>query len=158
MHNFFETFLSLPVGGRAAIFIGIIILMWCVLGQILLNIASVLLLPLKYFFMGIYMLFEIPVSILHKKFGSIFGKIDQGLTTVTEKLCVFTEKLRNKMKNPQTIYRKWFCVAYLIIAAYLLIPIAANLTEKPFTFWQEAYVKKETAFIQWMDDNGWFDK
>lgn len=158
MRDFIEAFLSIPVGGRAAIFIGVLFLLWCILGRVILKIASILPWLLKKLFLIIYMLLDIPVSILHSKFGNIFGEIDQGLAKVTEKFCDFTDKLYGKMSKPKAVYNGYVFVAYLVIASYLLIPIAANLTEKPFTFWQESYVKKEAAVIHWMEDKGWFEK
>lgn len=113
---------------------------------------------IKKIFFGIYLVVEIPVSILHTKFGSIFGKIDQWLTIQTEKVCNFMEKIFRKMNKPKTIRSKWAFVIWLIITAYLLIPISANLTEKPFTFWQKSYVNKEAEIIQWMHNRGWFEK
>jgi hypothetical protein len=158
MYNLINDFLSIPVGGRAAIFTGILLLLWFAFGRLILKLVSILPWILKKIFFGIYLVLEIPVSILHTKFGSIFGKIDQWLTTQTEKVFNFMEAMFRKMNKPKTIHSKWAFVIYLILAAYLLIPISANLTEKRFTFWQKSYVNKETEIIQWMDNKGWFER
>lgn len=158
MRDLVEAFLSIPVGGQATMFFGVLFLLWCILGRLLLKLASIFPWLLKKISFGIYMILEFPVSILHSKFGSVFGDIDQGLTTGTEKVCEFMDKLFGKMNKPKTIYGGWAFVIYIVIGAYLLIPISANLTEKPFTFWQESYTEKEVAVIKWMDDKGWFEK
>lgn len=158
MHNLVQAFLSVPVGGRVTIFTGVLFLLWCTLARPILKITSFLLWLLKKLFFGIYMLLEIPVSALHSMFGSVFGGMDQGLTTGTEKVCDFLDKLFKKINKPKTIYSRWLFIVCVVIGAYLLIPIAANLTEKPFTFWQEPYIKKEMAVVQWMADKGWFEK
>ena len=63
-----------------------------------------------------------------------------------------------KMNKPKNINRKLAFMVYLVVCAYLLVPVAADLTGKPFTFWKESYIKKEVAVIQWMDDKGWLEK
>ena len=158
MYYLINNFLSMPISVRATIFISILFLLWCLFGRIILKFISILLWILKKLFLGIYILFEIPISILHSKFGSIFGIIDQCLTTSAEKVCNFMDKLFRKMNKPKTTYRKHAFIVYFFISAYLLIPTYTNLTEKPFSFLQETYVKKESAIIQWMDDNAWFEK
>lgn len=93
---------------------------------------------------------------LHRKYGNSFGVIDQGLTSISEKICTFMDMLRKKMMHPKTIFGKQFFVVYLILCAYLIIPILAHLNEKPFTFWYQSYIDKETTVIDWMDSKGWF--
>ena len=155
MRDIIEAFLSLPIGGRATIFVGILFLLWGILGRTILKIISILPWLLKKLFFGIYILIEIPVSILHSMFGSIFGKIDQGLARFTEKFCDVMDKWYGKMNKPKTINSGRAFAVYLVIATFLLIPSVANLTEKPFTFWHESYVKREAVVVQWMDDKGW---
>lgn len=104
-----------------------------------------------------YTIIEIPVSALHKKFGSIFGNIDQGLTSTAEKVYDLMEIIYLKTHKPNKIYVGRAFLVCLILIAYLLIPIAANLKEKPFTFWQQSYVEKETAVVRWMEDRGWLE-
>lgn len=146
-----EAFLSLPIGGRATIFTGVLFLLWCIFARPILKILSILLWLLKKFFFGLYMLLEIPMSILHSKFGSVFGQIDQGLTIGTEKVYNFMDKLSKKMIQPKDTYGRKALVIYLVIGAYFLIPIAANLTGKPFTFWQESYIEIERSLLELLD-------
>lgn len=158
MHAFIKAFLLIPVEARVTILMGILVFVWCVFGKLILKIVSVLPWLLNKLFLGGYMIIEIPISILHSKYGSVFGKIDQGLTTGTEKACCFMNKLFKKMKNSKNIYTGRVIVLYLVIVAYVLIPYFANLTEKPFTFWQDWYIEKELVVYKWMDDKGWLKK
>ena len=147
MHDLFKIFISLPVGARLALIFGIIFLVWLILAK-----------PLLKIFYCLYMLFEIPISILHSKFGGMFGTVDQGLTLISDKFCTFIDNLYKKMRRPNTIFSKRLLVVYLVLCAYLLVPVFANLTEKPFTFWQNYYVEKETGVIHWMENKGWIEK
>ena len=158
MHDLFKIFISLRVGARLALIFGIIFLVWLILAKPLLKIFSILPWIIKKIFYCLYMLFEIPISILHSKFGGMFGTVDQGLTLISDKFCTFIDNLYKKMRRPNTIFSKRLLVVYLVLCAYLLVPVFANLTEKPFTFWQNYYVEKETGVIHWMENKGWIEK
>lgn len=158
MYDLVNGILSFPVGIRLALLLSIVFLLWIILSKPVLKILSILPWFFKKIFLGIYILFEIPISILHRKYGNEFGVIDQGLTSISEKICTFMDMLRKKMIYPKTIFGKQFFVVYLILCAYLIIPIFAHLNEKPFTFWQQSYVEKETYVIHWMENKGWFER
>ena len=148
MSEFVERFLSLPVGVRAVLFGGFLLLSWLLLARPLLKIFSIVIWLLKKIFLGLYMLLEIPISILHSKLGSVFAGLDQGLTRITEKICTFMDKCCEKMKKPKTTFGMQAFIAYLVVGAYLLIPVAANLTTNSFVFWQQSYIEKEISVIQ----------
>lgn len=158
MRNLVEVFLLMPVSIRAVTFIVVLFLVWCILAKPILKIISILLWIFKKLFFSIYVLLEIPVSILHSKFGSIFEEIDQGLTTGTKKVYDFTDKWFRKMSRPNTLYHKQTFLICVVICLYLLLPITLGVTEKPFTFWEETYVRKEASVIQWMNKKGWLEK
>lgn len=157
MNDLVNSILSLPVSLRLTILLTIMLLLWLILGRILLKLFSSVPWILKKIFLLIYMLIEIPISSLHRKYGNSFGCIDQGLAFTFKKICSFLGQLLIKMKKPKTILGKQLLVIYLILCAYLLIPLCCNFTEKPFTFWQKSYIEKEKEFIEWMEDKGWFE-
>ena len=80
MHDLFKIFISLPVGARLALIFGIIFLVWLILAKPLLKIFSILPWIIKKILYCLYILFEIPISILHSNFGGLFGTVDQGYT------------------------------------------------------------------------------
>lgn len=102
------------------------------------------------------MLFEIPISILHSKFGGMFGTVDQGLTLISDKFCTFIDNLYKKMRRPNTIFSKRLLVVYLVLCAYLLVPVFANLTEKPFNILAKLLMlkKKQVLYIGWRIRDG----
>lgn len=149
--------LSLPIGGRAAIFFGSVLMIWLIFAKPLLKLLSIVPWIFKKMIWYLYMLLEIPVSISHRKFGGIFGAVDQGITIFFEKIHNFMEKLYQKIHNPNKLFRREIFIIYLILCAYLLIPVWANLTEEPFTFWQSTYEKNEMSIVQWMIEKGWIE-
>lgn len=96
MHDLVDVILSFPVGVRVVLLLGIIFLLWLILTKPILKILSILPFFLKKLFWCIYFFLEIPISMLHRKYGNSFGVIDQGLTSISEKICTFMDMLRKK--------------------------------------------------------------
>ena len=157
LKDLINTILRIPVCWRAVLFGGICFLLWLIFSKPLLKILSIIPYILKKILYGLYLILECPISMLHSKFGSFFGTIDSGLSLISEKVYDFFDKLYNNMKNPKTLFFKQIFIAYLILCAYLLIPMWLDLNEKPFTFWQHSYITNEGKIIQWMENNGWFE-
>lgn len=155
MREIVNAFFSLPVSERVAILVGIAFLLWCFLARPILKIASIAPWLLKKILLLLYMLIEFPVSWLHRIFGGIFGGIDRGLATVTEKICNVLDMLFRKMYKPETIYGGWAFLLCLVIVGYLLIPMKANQTDKFFVFWQNSYLQKEREAYWWLHNQGW---
>lgn len=152
-----NTILRLHICWRAVLFGGICFLLWLIFSKPLLKIVSIIPYILKKILYGLYLILECPISMLHSKFGSFFGTIDNGLSLISEKGYVFLNKLYDNMKTPKTLFLKQIFIVYLILCAYLLIPMWLHLNEKPFTFWQNSYITNEEKIIQWMENKGWFE-
>ena len=157
LNNLISDILSLPVSWRAVIFFGVLFFLWLLFAKSLLKIVSIVPFLIKKIILGLYYIFEFPISALHKYFGGLFGVLDRGLASISKKIYDFIDKLYNKMRFPKTLLKKQLFVVYLFLCAYLLIPMWAHLTEKPFTFWQQKYIENEECIIEWMKDNGWFE-
>ena len=143
-------FLELPVAVRCTIFLGIVLILYWMLGKLALHILSLVPWLLKKLFYGLYCLLGIPVSALHRAFGGVFGKIDQGLATAAEWLCSVCDKLHAKMKKPKTMFNGRAFLIYIALGAYLLIPLGLELNEGIFTFWQESYLSKEASVLKFI--------
>lgn len=159
MRDLIIIFLSAPVSVRAAIFIFLVFVLWRTFKRQILIFSSIIPWLLKNATWLVYLLIEIPISILHKEFGGAFGTFDQGWTSAIEQVYLFSEKLFKKLRNPTkvSIHRRTVFVYWGIII-YLIVPLFLNLTELPFTFWQESYVKNEMAIVKWVDNKGWLEK
>jgi hypothetical protein len=157
MRDIVDGLLLIPVSWRAVLFFGALFFTWLIFGRLILKLLSIVLWLFQKVFIGLYQLLEIPISALHRKFGTSFEIIDQGLTTFAEKVCAFTEMIYGKMKKPESILGGKLFGIYILMCAYFLVPLWANLTEKPFTFWQKAYVKNEASVVSLMERKGWID-
>ena len=154
MYDIINYFLLLPIGVRAAIILGILLLLLLIILNPIFKIFSILVWILQKIIIGIYLLLEIPISALHSKFGSIFGIADQGITSGTEKIYIVFEKIYKKAKYSKSMFRKPILACFLVLLIYLLIPVVSGFTNLQFTFWQEYYIEVESNIINWINNNG----
>lgn len=152
-----ELFTSWHINIRFAITLGVIVILWIVFAKLLLKALSVIPLLIKRILIWLYLLIEIPIGALHHSLGEVFGSIDEKLASFSDKATSFLEEMQNKMVNPNTIGAKKVCTVYIIILAYLIISMWANLSGKPFTFWREKYLVYETKVIDFIDSSGWIE-
>jgi len=157
MRNLLDAFLYLSIGARATVIAGFALLMWWIFAGLAVRILSVIPWLLLKLFHGLYKLLDIPISVLHKTFGSTFEWLDRGLTTGTEKACGFLDNLYKRMKTPKTVWRGKAFLVFLVLAAYFLIPVLANLTDRPFVFWQDGFLEREASVIVWIEEREWID-
>jgi hypothetical protein len=150
MHEAILSFLELPVAVRCTLFLGAVLILYWMFGKLALRVLSFVPWLLKKLFYGLYCLLGVPVSALHRVFGGIFGKIDQGLANVAEWLCAVLDKLYAKMKKPKTMFNGRVFLIFLALGAYLLIPLSLDLNENIFTFWQDSYLSREASVIEFI--------
>ena len=156
MRDLLDAFLHLPIGIRATIVSGTVFLLYWIFAGLVLRILSIIPWLLLKLTQGLYQLLEIPVSALHKLFGNAFAWLDRGLTSFAESACGFFERLHKRMKQPKTVFRGTAFLVTLVLCAHFLIPVFADLTERPFVFWQDAFVERESAVIVWLEYRGVF--
>lgn len=80
-------FMELPLWGCAAIALFLVLVVFGrIFGGVLLWVMSAVPFLLGKVFRGIYLALELPVSALHKSIGGMFGKVDDQLSQMGEKL------------------------------------------------------------------------
>ncbi len=88
MRNIGVVYLSWPFEIRVVIWGLLLAVLWRVLGKGVCRLLSVVPWAFKRLFRGIYLILEMPVAALHKRYGSIFTKIDSYLSGFGEKIDV----------------------------------------------------------------------
>lgn len=76
MMGIVKYYLSMPTPIRAAVLMLIILLLWAILGKKILFILSIIPFGLRFLFKKAYIVIEFPLSMLHRKLGGIFHKIE----------------------------------------------------------------------------------
>ena len=150
MQDIINSFLELPVGVRFAIELGVFMILYWIFGRLIFKLLSVIPWALQRLVYVIYFLFDIPASALHHKYGGVFASIDQGLATISGKIYEFMDKCQKALNKPKSIYGGRVFVAYIVVAAYLIIPSMIDFNEGIFTFWHEGYLGHESKWIEWL--------
>lgn len=151
MNSAFYGFLELPVGIRVIIVLGIILVLYSIFGGLLYNLLSIIPFILHKLVYGLYLLIEIPISVLHKSFGGICSDIAQSIAFGFSKICSLFNKFYNVLHKPKTIYKKQAFFIYLIFTTYFLMPIILDLQLNIFTLWQKSYIMYETKLVSFIE-------
>lgn len=156
---FLDEFLTWPLWGRAAL---TLVMFWLVLLLVripLLKILSLIPFLLKWMFRAVYLLLEWLVSILHKRLGGMFYRLDNGLSTLGKRVDGWLERWygawdKSKSWNPYTAL-----VTLVALVCYLYVILPPMLHEEGGR-WQtkgwSAYLWVEDSFVGWMADQGWY--
>lgn len=147
MEEFLNWFLFLPIGVKFSILLIVPLIIWCLFGRLIMKLISIIPYIIKRIIVLIYLLLEIPISALHKIFGQSFYKIDQGLSNWFNNLSSLFERIYKFLYSPKNLYKGKAVVIFLIISAYLIIPSLIGINNRPFTFWNDFYLKIESAII-----------
>lgn len=135
---------------RAAVLIALfIIVFWWILGKVIIRLASFFPYLLKSFFRGIYLLIEAPVCWIHERVGSFFYGIDNGLSSIGEKIDTFLERWYTNWKNPQNSHIALSVAVYVILLMWICVSHNAG-EEKPFNG-QAMYLKMENKLTDWLE-------
>ena len=147
-------FLGLTIEVRSTIILGIVLIVWWTLGAIIQKTIALIPFAMKQMTIAVYYLIELPISALHKSYGSSFSAIDQGLANFADKVSTMFSKCHQFLNQPKP-YRGIAFFTFLVIAAYLIIPQRINLNEEGFTFWKQGYLASEKHVIDFIYEKGW---
>lgn len=133
---FLNRFLLWPLWGRAAIVLGLLLLV--------LLLARVLL--------------EWIVSLLHKLLGGTFERVGNGLAAFGKYVDDRLERWYGVWSKPRSRnpYSALVILAVLACYLYIILPPALHREEAWQTGGCSAYLRAEDAFFQWMEDRGWY--
>lgn len=153
-----EMFFLLPFWLRAALILFlVIVLLWLALGKIILKILSVIPFLLRKVCWYIYLILETPVAMLHKKFGSVFGKMDNALSHAGERVDTVMQAWYKAWHFPDKIHFGRLLLIYGVCVIFVVFPSFVNIDNKFLSFGERTYTHYETRFASWMEKKGWYD-
>lgn len=154
MKNFF----LLPFWLRVVLLLlFVIVLLWSIFGKIILRILSLIPFVLKKVCWRLYLLLETPIAFLHKRFGSTFGKIDNVLLGVAEKVDTAMKNWYKAWHSPDKIHFGRLLLVYFVCVAFIVLPSFVNIDNKILRFGETTYVHYETSLADWLKEHGWYD-
>ncbi len=150
-------FLALPLWVRIALVMFLmIVVFWKVFGKVVLRIFSVAPFLVEKAFCGVYLLVDIPVSYLHKKFGSGFGTLDNSLSAGGGKIDDILKMWYGAWHSPKEVRMSRQLLIYILCMGVVLGPALFKLDEK-WRMGENLYITGETSVINWFKQRGIYD-
>lgn len=152
------TFIAWPYWLRAALvlFAGMFIFGFLP-GRFILWMLSIIPYLLQKIFRACYMLVELPVSLLHKKFGLSFYEADNHLSSMGEKMDAALARWYRSWHAPKKIHFGRFLLVYGACAVLVVTPSFIETKSSFLKIGESAYKSCETRFVDWSIKNGWYD-
>lgn len=154
---FFDLFLSWPLWGRAALVLGLLLLVILLVRMPLLKLLSLIPFLLKWMFRAVYLLLEWLISLPHKLLGGTFYRVGNGLAAFGKHVDSWLEHWYSAWNKPKSRSPYSALATVAVLACYLcvILPPALHMEEG----WQakgwSAYLQVEDAFTEWIEDHGW---
>ncbi len=142
-------FISFPTWIRAAVLLLIImVLLWRVLRKPILWILSVVPVLMRKVFRGIYLLLEMPVAMLHTRFGAGFYTIDNGMAQAGEKVDKFMEYWYIRWHSPKEYRLGVNLLVYGVCILLIAIPSLAHSDNVILGLAERIYIGGETFIME----------
>lgn len=153
MNVFVEFFGILPLGVRVAIVLFLlIVILWRFFGKIILWILSWVPFVLEKIFRYLYLLIEMPVSALHKKFGAGFYTIENRLSHAGEMIDDAINFWFAAWHSPKEIHLKKLLLIYAFCVAFVIGPAVLKVDEK-LRVGEILYIHCENSFVSWLTEH-----
>lgn len=152
-----ETFVAWPYWLRAALvlFVGMFVLGFLP-GKFILWMLSMIPYLLQRIFRVCYILVELPVSWLHKKFGLSFYEADNHLASMGEKIDAVLTRWYQAWHAPKKIHFGRFFLIYGVCVVLVVAPSYIETKSSFLKMGETAYTFGETRFVDWSIKNGWY--
>lgn len=135
----------------------LIVLLWLILGKVILRVLSVIPFLLKKVCWCFYLLLEMPVAFLHKKFGSNFGKIDHALLCAGEKIDNVMQSWYKAWHYPSKIHIGRLLIVYFACVIFIVLPTFVRVDNNILSSGKTTYERYETRFASWLEERGLYE-
>lgn len=151
------TFIAWPYWLRVALVLFVGMFMFGFLpGKLILWMLSIIPYLLQRIFRACYILVELPVSWLHKKFGLSFYEADNHLSSMGEKVDAVLAHWYGAWHAPEKIHFWRFLLIYIACAVWVVAPSFIETKSNFLKTGKTAYTFCETHFVDWSIKNGWY--
>lgn len=153
-----ERFFLLPYWFRVALLLFLlIVVVWMVFGKAIRWVLSMVPFILNKIFRCLYLLIEIPVTVLHKKFGSDFYKIENKLSGIGEKIDAELDYWYKEWHSPKKSSFGKTCLVYMLCVIFVVVPSFMNTEIKILKFGEKAYDHCEMVILKWFEKREWYN-
>ena len=150
--------ISLPFSLRVAIGVFLFVfVVWKLGRKIILRILSIIPFLVKRIFLGIYLLIDTILSVLHKRIGWIFVTADEQFGEVCEKVDCKIERWYTKWRGAERAKIKECFLIYIISCLIIIIPSYIETDNRIIKVGENVYLKCETFILKNIRESRWYD-
>lgn len=150
MMGIVKYYLSMPTPIRAAVLMLIILLLWAILGKKILFILSIIPFGLRFLFKKAYIVIEFPLSMLHRKLGGIFHKIENQWSKAGKGIDEKIFKWYSSWHNTDTNYFGRVFLICFIMVIYISLPQFIKIEHIIINFGERLYLAGESSIVTWL--------
>lgn len=150
MREVMALFLDLSIGVRASVVLFILWLIWCLVGRWIIRLFSVVPFAMKTAILVLHRIPELPLSFLHKRFGGVFTRMDNGFSDVMGALYAKLQKPYKALRTNNTSYCGWAFLICLVGVGYFLYSEWIHEPPEFFLIWQKHYNVIEESIIRFL--------
>ncbi len=144
-------YLSLPTPIRAAVLMLPFLFLWALLGKKILFVLSLIPYILSLLFEKVYIIVELPFSLLHRTLGGIFHKIENYLSKVGKGIDKGIIKWYSSWHNAKCSYLgRAFLICFILIV-YITLPQFIRTEYIIVNFGEKLYLEGESRLTAWLE-------
>lgn len=156
MRNIGDVYLACPYEIRVGVWIILLVLvLWRLVGKGICRILSVAPWALRLLSRGIYLLLETPVAALHKKYGSVFSKIDNYVLRAAEKIDLALGKWYKSWKSYKGLRPGLALLICAVCFALVTFPRYFHWSSSILRFGNTIYTRCEDFFVNQLQKSEW---
>ena len=150
--------ISLPFSLRVAIGLFLLVfVVWKLGRKIILRILSVIPFLVKRIFLGVYLLIDTILSVLHKRIGWIFVTADEQFGEVCEKVDCKIGEWYTKWRGAQKTKVKECLLIYIISCLIIIVPSYIETDNRMIKAGENAYLKCEEFIVKHIRESRWYN-
>ena len=151
-------FIEIPFWGRVVILLFLFLFVfWRILWRPILWVLSIVPYILKVVYRYFFLLLEMPVAALHKKFGERFHGIDNQLSKVGEKIDDKLDYWYETWHSPNKYHFVRTLLFYCVCVIYILMPLFIKTDNLILNFGERIYSSCESFLISQFQKQSWYE-
>lgn len=157
MNALIHLFSALPLWMRASILLMFPLAIWLLLGKSLLRVLSVIPFLIRKVFHCGYLMLELPVSALHRKFGLFFCEMENRMSFVGAKIDLGLNRWHRAWRFPVKRYAGIAAIIYSLCVVLVALPGSLHIKSDWLNIGEQVFIRNESVLIQWLQEHEWYN-
>lgn len=157
MKYIFNFLLQLPIVMRVIVFLFIPLMICILCRKLIIRALSIVPFMMQRLFRVFYLLVEVPVDLMHRKFGASFYNLDNGISHIGKQIDIKLEQWFSAWYFSEGIQIGKIIVCYVASVVLVVFPSLCKIEEGILTVGEKAFLHCENEIVSWLDERGWYE-